>query len=638
MPRNQRLIPVLFVLLIALLTSWAWAVLVAGRALPWQADRLWALAFAAAFLVAALRGWRYWADISKLPGETGRERIALAWGAGPTAVVAVAFLGAAYLSNGFYGFLLLPFYRMQLLAGAVVAMALLESLLVASTVRLLDDRMRVRSALMVAVARRRSAIVWVSLVAVGALQAAATASPIGDDLGQYATVAQALLDGKGYPVHYVGAGYVSAGFMQSLLVMPMLPMLLTISFAVFGKTLAGVAVAFAVLKAALPAAVYAAARELTGSKIAAYATAILLTLFPIYQLHVVSAPEPDTLFAILALLVVFLAAKAHTTMRWPFWAAMGIVGGLLAETRWEGIVFASAALLIFCALQRPTRLYWVLLSPFLLVLAPFAIASLSLTGKPWSTSVGALSPSAVMSNLTILRDVALPWYVQAVGLEAPTLALLIVAMGLGVAATLLMLWKTRRPLVFVPLLGAGYVVASLLINPEVLNPSSPVDVFRHWSTGIPYVALSLAYVIHSGYRTAARRLASWRGLALGLVGVSLVAGIIYYDCERLARPEWQFGGHARLLWTGGGYLLADVLRNPVPLPAWNDPRPGEVLRAEQSKPLEPFSLRTTNASEPYDWTTLMVALFGLAYAASPALAGTMATGKRPAEHPVLVSG
>jgi len=123
-----------------------------------------------------------------------------------------------------------------------------------------------------------------------------------------------------------------------------------------------------------------------------------------------------------------------------------------------------------------------------------------------------------------------------------------------------------------------------------------------------------------------------------MVGVALVAGAMYYDCERLARPEWQFGGHTRLLWTGTGYLLVDVLRHPVPLPAWNDPRPGEELRAEQSKPLEQFSLRKTNASEPYDWTALIFALLGLAYASSPYPGKDVATINRTAVHAAIVSG
>ena len=641
MPNYRRLIPVPFVLSIPLLTSWAWAILVAGRALPWQADRVWAMVFAAAFLVAGLRGWRYWADVSTLSGQTKPERewIALAWGAGPTAIVAMAFLGAAYLSNGFYGFLFLPFYRMQLLAGAAVITVLLELLLSASAIWLNTDSTTVIPALHQAVAKRRWLVVWGSLLTIGALQGAAMASPINDDIGKYFQAAVAMLDGAPYPVHIAAAYLVHAGMTADSPALPGLPVLLAVSFAFLGQNYFGLAVPLAALAAIFPVVLYMACIAFTGSELISYATAILLTLFPAYQIFVLGTAVPDTLFVVALLLTAASAARAVQTMQWKFWVGVGLGAGLAANSRPEGIDFALGILAIMFVFHFRAKQYWLAVLACLLSLSPFALIYRSVDGRIWPTTFdGTVGLQYVEPNLQNLRDLALPWYEQAIGLGAPALAALGVLVALGGLVALSQLWKYRPALMFVPLLGYGYIAASLMIHPLILMSYTPVDVLRHWSSGIPYVALSLASTV----KFLVSRIAPWlRGLALTGALLVLVAGlswITYYECERLARPEWYFGGSASLLWTGGGYLLTDLAQHPLPLPPKDDPRPWEQVRAEEAQQLAPFDLHRTNASEPYDWTTLIVALFGLAYAATPALADTIATSERPAERAVLVSG
>jgi hypothetical protein len=616
--QKTPLLTILLTLSFSLSTSWAWSVLLAGRVLPWQATREWVLVFSIVFIAAAFRWWCYWSEVASQTNRASRGLTAAAWGAGPSAVATVLFLCASYLLDGFYGFLLLPFFRLQLLAGAAIATVLLESLLVASAIWLRSEGTGVTSALREAATSRSGMVALGGLVAIGLIQATAHSSPIGDDLGQYVEAALALLDRLPYPIHQAPSYYVEIGMTGDNPAMPALPLLLATSLGLFGRTLTSIAIPLSAVAVVFPASMYLACRALTGSMTASYVTAILLTLFPVYQLHVLGGPEPDTLFADLLLLVAFLAVKAVGTAKWRYWIGMGIAAGLVANVRYEGLTFSVATLLIFCVFQRPRRQYLALWISYVGTLAPFSLIYHSATGSIWPSSFGGtVSPRNVEANLPLLRDIVLPWHLQAMGVDAPILAALVTAAGAAVVVGLVALWKTRRPLVFVPLLGAGYIASSFLIHPLILDPYSPVDVFRHWSSGIPYVVLSLAFGLRTGYQTISRKLSIRTELVLALMGLALVAGTLYYECERLARPEWYFGGSASLLWTGGGYLLTDLVHDPLPISPRDDPRSWEQIRTEQGRQLAPIGLRATNASEPYYWASLLVVLFGLGFLAAP---------------------
>lgn len=626
-------------LLSALLTSWALAVLVAGRAIPWQADREWALLFVATFLVAGPRWWRYWVDVSRRSGHAGRLRVAVAWGAAPSVIAGVLFLGAAYLSDGFYGFLRLPFYRMQLLAGAAAAALLLESLLFASVIWLRGDNVTLISALQTAVAERRRAVLWGSLLTVGALQGASMSSPINDDIAKYFQAAVAMLNGAPYPVHIAGAYLVHAGMTADSPALPGLSVLLALSFAFLGQNYFGLAVPLAALAAVFPLVLYWACISFTGSELISYSAAILLTLFPAYQIHVLGTAVPDTLFVVALLLTAAAAARAIETMKWQFWIGVGLGAGLAANSRPEGIDFALGILAILFVFHLRSWHYWLAVLTCLLALSPFALTYRSVEGTIWpATFGGTVSPQHVEPNLANLRDLVLPWYEQAIGLGAPALAALGVLIALGGLVALLGLWRERPGLIFVPLLGYGYLAASLMIHPLILVSYTPVDVLRHWSSGIPYIAVSLAYSVRLLVTRVASRLSRPAWMSALLILVAVVAWVTYYECERLARPEWYFGGSASLLWTGNAYLLTDLARNPLPLPPASTVRPWEQVRKEQIAELAPISLRTTNASEPYDWTALIIALFGLAYASVPPPGRATAALERPAPRAIAVSG
>ena len=120
------------------------------------------------------------------------------------------------------------------------------------------------------------------------------------------------------------------------------------------------------------------------------------------------------------------------------------------------------------------------------------------------------------------------------------------------------------------------------MHPLVVYSGFPVDFLRHVSYGSPFAALGLTYACHVGLGCLLRGLQGmagtrWRGLLSAILILLACAGL-FYETERLAKPEWYFQGKASLLWTSSYYLLTDVATHPAPLPLANDPRPGEQLR------------------------------------------------------------
>lgn len=598
------------------LTAWLWTVLLLGRALPWQATRSWMAGFAILFALSIAWWWRYWSEVHS-SSVRPRDRVAaFAWGATPTATLALTTLGLLYMSDRANEVLQSTEWHLQLIAGAALLMALLESLRLASLLQIQDQKISPLVALRAALSRREPAIVLFCLVAIGVLQGTADVSPIGDDIGKYTEAARALLDGSTYPVHQAASYLVETGMTPDSPAMPALPVLLAVSFAIFGQTSVGLVIPLAILAAIFPLALFWACRQLTGSRILAYATAILLSLFPPYQLHVLGTPVPDTLFVVLLLLVAALAVKANDSKEWKWWIATGVTTGLVANGRPEGLDFSIAIMLVLGVFHWSKRQFWAAMAAYLLVLSPFALTYHSVAGSFWpATFGGTVGLSHLDSNLSFLRYFALPWYVQAIGLSASGLLLLgLILLCFSVLGSIALL-KSRPALLFIPCLGFGYVASSLFIHPLILMSYTPVDVLRHWSSGIPYMVLTLAYGLFVSHRVLMRRLSRTMGTLLSLTLIVAFSSGIYYECDRLAKPEFYFGGKASLLWTGSSYLLTDLLQHPMPLPPpQTDPKSGEEIREDMRAQLREIDLRRVNRSEPYHWTTMLVALFGAIYA------------------------
>jgi len=301
--------------------------------------------------------------------------------------------------------------------------------------------------------------------------------------------------------------------------------------------------------------------------------------------------------------------------------------GLATLTRPEGVPYAVVVLGVFLVGRWRQVGYWLAVAGFVAVLVPFMAVYYSVAGTPWPTTFGGslLSVHNLWTNLAMLQWPALGWYAQAVGVSSEVLLILVLLACLATAIGGLALWRSGGVLVAIPLAGAANLATAFFVSPTVLGAYSPVDALRHLSYGMPYAAVGATYAAVVTVRFLARHVRP-RQLVL-LVCVLLSSAYLFDEAERLAMPEPYFGGPATLLWRGGGVLLTDLVAHPVEFPWAGDPRPWEVVRVQLGAPLEPVSLARVNRSEPSHWSSLLVALLGLAAAVGPAAAGMVGEGR-----------
>lgn len=612
---RPRLWPVAWTLIAATPIAWLTTVLLAGRALPWQASRWWALTFAAALVLCSI--W-LWSFARKLPARHSRQGlVVILWGIGPLVATAVVGLALIYLSDEFNALLQRPYWRMPFLAALLLLMLMLDTLRSAAAIQLNADKTGPATAIRTAFALRSKPMVLGSLAALGIAQAAAGTAPIGDDIWHYTEVADALLTSHPYPIATISPALVNAGMAPTYPALPLFPGFLALSFLLFGRNLVGVALPTMAATALFPLALYAACKAITGNSFVAYAVAVLAFLFPVYQIHILGAPQPDTVFVTLLLLGATLAVKANSSRQRRYWIGMGAVMGLVTLTRHEGMAYSLVLFLTFLVVHRANPNYWWSVATCLATLAPFAAFYRSMTGSLWPSTFGTgiLSWDHLSTNLSILRSTSLGWFAQAIGVGEATLVVLLAAAAALVALGGLAMARRSLALLFIPVAGAGNLAAGLFMHPLVVYSPYPVEFLRHVSYGIPFVVLTLAYTGHLALQWATKTSGALKPILVVAV-LLLVSGTAYYEAERLARPEWYFGGKSSLLWTGSGYLFADILQHPVPLPAPGDPRSGEQVREDLTRPIEASNLRTVNLSEPYHWASLALVLFGLGFAST----------------------
>jgi hypothetical protein len=614
----------------SLLSAWMVAVLVAGRALPWQADRSWALSFVFALGLAAVWWWSLGGKVMAA-AQSGRQWIlAMLWGANPLLAACVVALLLIYLSDRVNATIEQPGWR-QLLALDAGLLGIVTWSMQSAALRWVRGKDGgAREALRSILVRNADAAILGALVLLGVLQAAANVAPVGDDIGHYIAVADALRSGSQYPIDSVAPDLQSAGMQASYPALPGLPVLLAISFALVGRTALGVALPTVIATALFPLVFYLVCRGFTGSRPVSFVAAVLLYLFPIYQIHYLGAPEPDTVFTVLLLVGALLASRADRAGGLVTWLLMGACMGFATLTRPEGILYSAALFLTLFAVHRLKVRLWLSIAAFFATVVPFAALYFSLTGSIWPSTFGgnALSLQNVLGNLATMSWPALPWYGAAIGVGSDGVRVLSVAAYLAAVVGTVLLWTKRPALAGVPIAGLGNIAAVFLVNPRIVAFFNPADGFRHVAIGIPMAALGLACTAMVAVQLA-MRLGRPVRIAVFSLAVLAVVGGASVEADRLARPEPYFGGPASLLWTGGGFLLTDILARPVPWPELSDSQSWEGARGDIMGPLEDLNIRKVNRPEPYHWSSLVVVLIGLSYALAPC--GTTWLRKREAK-------
>ncbi len=603
-------------ILVAFPLAWLTSVLLVGRASPWHASRWWWLTFAIGLLLFGFWAYRFLAE-TRWPNKHGRGISLLrALPAGSLALISVALLALVYSSDQFNDLLQRPHWRWPFLSGLAIAIVAAELLRSATCEGPGKMKLGLLQSLRWVISAHADTLTLASLVAIGAFQGAAGVAPVGDDIWHYTEVADALLTGSPYPVATTNGMLQEAGMGATYPALPFFPLVLALSFSLFGRNLVGMAAPSVVATALFPLAMYVACRGITGSRFVAYAVTVLLFLFPVYQLHVMGTPQPDSLFVLLLLAGAALAAKANKDHGNRCWIALGVVMGLASLTRHEGIAYSAVLFASLFAIHRSRARYWLCLGAYLLTLSPFVAFYYSLSGSPWPSTFGSsiLGLHYLEANITTLSWTSLDWYSQAIGVDKAILVSLILTLAGGSIIGTVALARRNLALVGIPVAGIGNLTAGMFMHPMVVYSPFPVEFLRHISYGIPFTAIALACALAAGIgRISTHRVAGTIGrqAAILAVLVVVVGGLVFYESERLARPEWYFGGKASLLWTGSSYMLTDVLRHPVPLPSSDDPRGGEEIREAMTLPMDSLDLRKVNLSEPYHWSTLLIALFGL---------------------------
>lgn len=617
---------------LAIVTALLWAVLLAGRSVPWQAGRIWLFTFAAAFFLAGA-WWRHY--LHRMKRFTTDPRApwlpAIACATVPFLAIATGVVAGIYLSDSANDVVAREEWKVATIVFAVLLTLFTTSLQQASVLHLERDASRIWHATRLVLGRYSSVAGWGSIAFIGLLQAVAGVAPIGDDIWHFSFVADAILEGRPYPIPVVEPHLQQAGMGSTYPALPFMPTLIALSFKLFGRNLVGVSMPTVVATALFPVLMYATCRALTRNTLVAYAATLLLYLFPIYQIHILGSPEPDTIFVALLLIAALWSIRACEKSNLRYWIGLGLAMGLATLTRPEGIFYSVALFLVFLLFHYRRTGYWLAGGAWLVVVAPFSLFYRSLTGDLWPSTLGAkmLGLENLQANLAMLQWPALEWYCQAIGVSSEMLKAGLLAISVLSVVGALAILKEKPSLVWIPAAGAGNVLMGFVTNPMVMATYSPVEFLRHDAFGIPFVAISVAQAVAACSRVISRLPWRW-GQFLSLAALLLFAAGLYYECGRMALPERYFGGSSSLLWTGSSYLLTDLWSKPVPMPAIDDAKSGEQVRADVFRPIEEFSLRRVNRSAPYHWATLLVALFGLVYLASSAR-GTVPQRSRPTD-------
>lgn len=414
------------------------------------------------------------------------------------------------------------------------------------------------------VARHRSAAILISLMGIGLLQASSYVAVTMDDLARYWTAADFLHNGIGYPVWSGAEGTAQAGPGEPWVDPPAFSLMILGGFAAAGHYFHSAHFPIFVANLFLPAAIYLAARALAISRSVAFIASSLTVLFPPLQIHTLGASEPDAVFVFeLALAVLFLARACRMDACLGDKLALGIIAGLMALTRPEGLIYAGAFTLAVPVMRR--RLGdWLPVSIAAGAAASFALFVAVATDAFWPARSSGLSLGNIGLNLDSLLGIAWPYYARVLLIDDFRAVLLVAVFAIALVLGVGRLAATNRAMLIVPAALAINLLAALSLNPLALRSFEPTEYFRHLSYGLPLLALLSAV----GADWVVRRFKGrWEvaKTALWTAALALIFGELYL----LATPEEFYHGNTAgsLLRGGDVYVQAlDLVRYPIELP------------------------------------------------------------------------
>ena len=475
-------------------------------------------------------------------------------------------------------------------------------------------------------------VIPVSLLLIGALQAASYSAVTMDDLVHFWLVADSVAWYGDYP------------FWSNRTDLPVFPMTLLLSFGLLGHTYPAALAPLFAANLFLPLAVFGAARAFEVSRTVAYVVAVLSVVFPLIQVYSLGSAEPDPIFILLLTLATMVVGRVVSAPEHRGWAVLlGLLAGLAATTRPEGPLYAGLFILaaIIATRRAVTGLAALVAAA---VVTPFVIFVYSGLGRPWPTASQSFSLSQLGENAGVIGSTTWRAASRIVLMNDIRFAILISAIlilfALGTAAM-----THRRPgLILIPLAVVINVVVTIGLSASTFRPGELSEFVRHIAYPTPIVAVMVALgvgVISRFFRRSTRsRLIA--GAVSVAVAIYLAAGSLYV----LGTPEEYFHGHnSGSLLTYQIYVNAPELwQNSFELPCL--PCAGSEwsfaeLRSSLFDAYEPFDNHGNSAGASYQTLTGAVAAFGLmvsllAGASRPVSCRPPAPGY-PSALPVVVS-
>ena len=441
----------------------------------------WAVIWASA--AGVLTGWLWW-DVrtSNQPNLTS-----VAWRWLPLSIP--AGLAVLVYSSDTIHHSLMSWNRARVLGGAITLGALALIWLAQRAARRQAEQPA--EAWLAALSAAAPLVIGASLLVQGLLQATSFVHLAVDDFVRYWSIADSLAAGGGYPVWTAGAGIAQGGGSGYWTDLPVLPLLLMVSFALFGHTLTAAHVPLLLANVALPFVLYALYLRLTGHRLWAFVGTSLILFLPFFQIYTLGASEPDPVLIVLvaALLwrVVVLAQSSadlpSRTLRWHG-LTVGLLAAATALVRPEGIVYAAlipAGLLFH---QHSRRALWWALGPATVLVGGFAAALWPAVQRPWPQVPRELELANIPVNLQLVHT-PLEHAAQHLYLSEPMLLAALAVLSAVAVVGAISLVRAHPALVGLPIALLAHGALLLLLDPFSLRTADPPEFLRHVSYAWP---------------------------------------------------------------------------------------------------------------------------------------------------------
>jgi hypothetical protein len=421
------------------------------------------------------------------------------------------------------------------------------------------------AALTAAAERVQMPVLFLLLAMMGTLQSLAYLSVPGNDFLRYWAIADGISSGAGYPAARLGQFYFEGGMTQYVIDLPLYPMALAASFALFGHTVAAAYLPVIAANAILPVVTYLLFFEVTGRRVAAVSITALVLLFPPMRYYVLNWPLPDALFLAVLMAHCWLFVRIVTGYRGKaIWLLFGLLGAAVVLARPEGIAYAGVCIAAAVSIRAGWARRVLALAAFLLPVGLFSLVLLATFGTPWPRNwVGSMKVENLAGNWSMLSTTTLEFFASSMRLSVPLVVagsmVLLVLSILGVWSLVRSEWRVAA--LAVPAWANLLLVA--MVDPRVSGVFLWYDFFRHISYPLPLIMLAawvavelcMAWIGPPGARRGAE----------AALNVLLVLGVLW-NIHFLTKPNLTFGPDAGNLIGADRVDYADLVRHPYELP------------------------------------------------------------------------